>query len=149
MSDLGAAAARADQIEILDPEQRAEIAYWVGGDRPDGTGVPMEVIPDAVTPSVVPGRDFVREGHLHVGEGSDRAAVYLMLFGDGDEPADWLRAGEALSSAWITATEHGLVGDAVQLGDRGAFHPRGHARHAFFHRVSVHRLEGRQHQRRS
>lgn len=106
--ELGAAAARADQIEIMDPEQRAEIAYWVGGDRPDGAGVPMEVIPDAVTPSVVPGRDFVREGHLHTGEGSDRAAVYLMLFGDGDEPADWLRAGEALSAAWIEATEQGL-----------------------------------------
>jgi len=108
VSELGAAAARADQIEIMDPEQRAEIAYWVGGDRPDGVGVPMEVIPDAVTPSVVPGRDFVREGHLHTGEGSDRAAVYLMLFGDGDEPADWLRAGEALSAAWLAATEQGL-----------------------------------------
>src|SRR5688572_14858195 len=36
--DLGAAAARADQIEIMDPEQRAEIAYWVGGDRPDEIG---------------------------------------------------------------------------------------------------------------
>jgi len=70
--------------------------------------VPMEVIPDAVTPSVVPGRDFVREGHMHMGEGSDRAAVYLMLFGDGDEPGDWLRAGEALSAAWLAATEQGL-----------------------------------------
>ena len=108
VTELGAAAARADQIEIMDPEQRAEIAYWVGGDRPDGAGVPMEAIPDAVTPSIVPGRDFVREGHLHTGEGSDRAAVYLMLFGDGDEPADWLRAGEALSAAWIEATEQGL-----------------------------------------
>jgi hypothetical protein len=108
VAELGGAAARADQIEIMDPEQRAEIAYWVGGDRPDGTGVPMEVIPDAVTPGVVPGRDFVREGHLHTGEGSDRAAVYLMLFGNGDEPADWLRAGEALSAAWLEATEQGL-----------------------------------------
>lgn len=108
VSELGAAAARADQIEIMDPEQRAEIAYWVGGDRPDGAGVPMEVIPDAVRPNVVPGRDFVREGHLHTGEGSDRAAVYLMLFGDGDEPGDWLRAGEALSAAWVEATEQGL-----------------------------------------
>jgi len=112
VGELGSAAARADQIEIMDPEQRAEIAYWVGGDRPDGTGVPMEVIPEAVTPSIVPGRDFVREGHLHTGEGRaeaiDRAAVYLMLFCDGDEPAGWLRAGEALSAAWLTATELGL-----------------------------------------
>lgn len=108
VSELGAAAARADQIEIMDPEQRAELTYWIGGDRPEGTGVPMEVIPEEVTPTLVPGRDFVREGHLIAGEGSDHAATYLMLFGDGDEPGDWLRAGEALSAAWLTATELGL-----------------------------------------
>lgn len=108
LSELGAAAARADEIEIMDLEQRAELAYWVGGDRPEGTGVPMETIPRTGGPGTVPGRDFVREGTLPVGQSSDRGAVYLMLFGDGDEPGDWLRAGEALSRAWLTATGYGL-----------------------------------------
>jgi hypothetical protein len=108
VSDLGVAAARADELELLDPEQREEMAYWVGGDRPGGSGVPSEVVPQTPPGGIVPGRDFVRGGTLPVGAGSDRAAVYLMLFGNGDERADWLRAGEAMSAAWLEATELGL-----------------------------------------
>lgn len=108
MTDLGVAAARADELELLDVAQREEMAYWAGGDRPGGTGVPSEVIPQSPPAGIVPGRDFVRGGSLAVSGGSDRAAVYLMLFGPADAPADWLRAGEALSAAWLTATELGL-----------------------------------------
>ncbi|NUT34377.1 MAG: nitroreductase [Hamadaea sp.] len=108
VTDLGVAAAHADELEMLDPSQRQELAYWVGGDRPDGTGVPSEVIPQSPPPGVVPGRDFVRGGSLPASGGSDRAAVYLMLFGPTDTPADWVRAGEAMSAAWLTATEVGL-----------------------------------------
>jgi nitroreductase len=56
----------------------------------------------------VPGRDFGRPGTLPVGAGHDWAAVYALLFGDGDGPLDWLRAGEALSAAWLTATTIGV-----------------------------------------
>jgi nitroreductase len=108
ISDLGSAAARADQIETVDSEQRAELAYWIGGDRARGTGVPDAVIPERAPQTVVPGRDFVHEGTLPIGEGHDRAAEYLMLFGSGDGPVDWLRAGEALSAGWLTATQQGL-----------------------------------------
>ena len=31
-----------------------------------------------------------------------------MLYGDGDGPADWLRAGEALSALWLAATEQAI-----------------------------------------
>ena len=31
-----------------------------------------------------------------------------MLYGPNDQPVDWLRAGEALSSAWLTAVELGV-----------------------------------------
>jgi hypothetical protein len=51
----------------------------------------------------VPGRDFGRPGTLPVGAGHDRSAVYALLFGDGDESESWLRAGEALSAACLTA----------------------------------------------
>jgi nitroreductase len=108
VSDLASASARADEIEVMDPEQRTELVYWTGGTRPDGTGVPGTAIPGAPTPTVVPGRDFVRSGTLETGEGHDRQASYAVLFGRGDDPADWLRAGEAMAAAWLTAQELGL-----------------------------------------
>ncbi|MEV0267805.1 nitroreductase [Hamadaea sp. NPDC050747] len=108
VSELGVAAAHADRTEILDPQQRAELAYWVGGERPDQSGVPLDVVPPEPSGGPVPGRDYVRAGTLDVSSGNDAYATYLMLFGPGDEPADWLRAGQALSSAWLKATELGL-----------------------------------------
>lgn len=38
----------------------------------------------------------------------DGAATFVMLHGSSDEPVSWLRAGEALSAGWLTATEHGV-----------------------------------------
>jgi nitroreductase len=105
--ELGSASARADRIEVTDPEQRQELAYWIGGER-SGTGVPDASIPDSPSATVVPGRDFVREGTLQTGAGHDRAAKYVVLFGSDDEPLDWLRAGEAMSACWLAATELGL-----------------------------------------
>lgn len=106
--ELASACARADELEIMDPEQRLELAYWVGGDRADGTGVPDSALPASAPQTVVPGRDFVRHGTLDVGEGHDRAARYAVLFGQKDEPVDWLRAGEAMSAIWLAATELGM-----------------------------------------
>jgi nitroreductase len=106
--ELGAASAHADRIELLDPEQREELAYWVGGDRGQGTGIPDSALTEGSTGGPVPGRDFVRAGTLPTGGGSDRAASYAVLFGSGDEPGDWVRAGEALSACWLAAAELGV-----------------------------------------
>ncbi|WP_246274611.1 nitroreductase [Phytohabitans houttuyneae] len=38
----------------------------------------------------------------------DRPALFAILYGRGDQPINWLRAGEALSAAWLTATEIGV-----------------------------------------
>lgn len=108
LADLSVASARADAIEVMDHEQRQELAYWIGGDRSSGMGVPDSALLEGPARTAVPGRDFVRPGTLDPGEGSDRAARYAVLFGTGDEPADWLRAGEALSACWLAATELGL-----------------------------------------
>jgi nitroreductase len=105
---LGSACARADAIEAADASQRLELAYWVGGERAAGTGMGPEVIPADMPSGAVPGRDFVRTGTLPARGESEGAATYLMLFGSGDEPVDWLQAGEALSAAWLTATGLGL-----------------------------------------
>ncbi|GAB3510958.1 Acg family FMN-binding oxidoreductase [Phytohabitans suffuscus] len=107
--ELAAAASHADKVEAEDEDQRTELAYWIGGDRPGGTGIPDTAIPSEAPRTTVPGRDFVRAGTLTVGAGHDRAAAYAVLYGQGDEPADWLRAGQALSAGWLAATELGVT----------------------------------------
>ncbi|HLT10134.1 MAG TPA: nitroreductase [Micromonosporaceae bacterium] len=105
--ELASAASLAAQVETLDPEWQDELAYWAGGDRRDGLGVPADVIPEAPPATTVPARDF-GPGSLPVGPGHDRAARYAVLYGDEDSPLAWLRAGEALSALWLYATEHGV-----------------------------------------
>jgi len=105
---LAAAVSRAEEVASEDPQVRGELAYWTGLRGPAGTGLPGEVLPEHQARTTVPGRDFGRPGTLPVGSGHDRAAVYALLFGDDDEPASWLSAGEALSAAWLTATELGI-----------------------------------------
>ncbi|MEV6932202.1 nitroreductase family protein [Dactylosporangium sp. NPDC051485] len=93
-----------------DERMRAETAEWVGGERPEGTGLPDAVIPAELPLTTVAERDFgVGTGKLDAGAGHDTAAQYAILHGDGDDPADWLRAGEALSELWLSATEHGAA----------------------------------------
>jgi nitroreductase len=106
--DLAAAAAHAETTESLDPDFRAELAYWAGGVRTAGTGVPGEAIPAHPPQTTVPGRDFGGHGTLPVSAGHDTAAVYAILYGDDDTPTSWLRAGEALSAGWLEATELGV-----------------------------------------
>jgi nitroreductase len=79
--DLAAAAGQALRTEAGEPEWRAELAYWTGGAQPTGTGITAQ---------------------------HDRAALFAILHGPSDEPRDWLRAGEALSAGWLTATERGI-----------------------------------------
>ena len=108
VADLGSAACRAAAVEAGDTQIAAELMYWTGRGRLSGTGLPASVLPDHPTQTTVPSRDFGRQGTLPIGAGHDWAAVYALLFGDGDGPQDWLRAGEALSAAWLTATTIGV-----------------------------------------
>ncbi|MEU8264520.1 nitroreductase family protein [Micromonospora sp. NPDC048999] len=105
--DLAAAASQAATVTSEDPQTREELEYWTS--RADtGTGLPPEVLPEQAPQTTVPGRDFGRPGTLPVGPGHDRAARYGILWGIEDEPDNWLRAGEALSSAWLAATRLGV-----------------------------------------
>jgi nitroreductase len=106
--ELAAAASRAAGVEAADPDIREELQYWTGRSRPAGTGLPAEVLPEREQQTTVPGRNFGQPGTLPIGPGHDQAAVYAVLYGDGDEPRDWLRAGEALSAGWLRATEFGV-----------------------------------------
>jgi nitroreductase len=113
--DLAAASCRAATVQADDPRVRAELAHWTGTSAPTGTGLPAGVLPEHPAQTTVPGRDFGRTGTLPIGSGHDKAAVYALLFGAADDPLSWLRSGEALSAAWLTATTLGV--SVVPLSD--------------------------------
>jgi nitroreductase len=108
LGDLAAAAGRASEVEAADPAIAEEMAYWTGH-SPEGTGLPASALPASPPQVTVPGREFGHPGTLAIGPGHDRAARYAVLFGPDDEPPTWLRAGEALSASWLTATELGVA----------------------------------------
>ena len=103
--DLAAAVGLTQDAEARDTQWRQELAQWTGDGRRPGTGVPDSVIPQSAPATTVPGRDFGRHGDLPAANGHDRPAVFAVLYGPGDGPIDWLRAGEALSALWLVATE--------------------------------------------
>ncbi|NJC72341.1 nitroreductase [Planosporangium thailandense] len=107
--DLTAAMSSADRTEVGEEAHRAEIARWVGGERRDATGIPASAVPERPPQTQVPTRYFGPPGTLAIDERHDVAAVYGILHGDNDTPRAWLRAGEALSAGWLTATAQGLA----------------------------------------
>ncbi|WP_436527374.1 Acg family FMN-binding oxidoreductase [Actinoplanes sp. HUAS TT8] len=106
--DLAVAVERAQSAEDADDRARAELAGWVGGERPDGTGIPSSALPAEVPLTTVAERDFQTAGTVAAGDGHDNSAVYGVLHGPGDAESDWLRAGESLSRLWLAATEHAV-----------------------------------------
>jgi nitroreductase len=106
--DLASAADHAQRTEAEDAAWQSELADWTGGTRPAGTGVPAAAIPAHATRTTVPSRDFGHHGDLPISAEHDKAASFVLLYGSDDEPRSWLRAGEALSAGWLTATEHGV-----------------------------------------
>jgi nitroreductase len=109
VTELVVAVSRAEDITAAEPAVRAETARWVGDARPEGAGLPAEVIPAHRPQTDVGERDFGAPGTLPIGEEHDRQSAYLVLFGEADERIDWLRAGQALSAVWLRATELGLA----------------------------------------
>jgi nitroreductase len=107
--ELAAAASHAQLVEGMDESWAEELAYWAGGERRGGLGVPDQVIPTMAPQTTVPDRDFGTTGTLPIGSGHDREAVYAILYGDEDGALAWLRAGEALSALWLEATQRGLT----------------------------------------
>jgi hypothetical protein len=110
MPILAVAAVRAAGLQLAEPEYRSTLIRWTNRPQWSGDGVPSSA---AVRPAPrrVPVREFALDPHAGAdpGPGHDRGAVYAILFGDGDDPADWLRAGEALSAVLLTGASHGLA----------------------------------------
>ncbi|TWG25091.1 hypothetical protein FHX34_10154 [Actinoplanes teichomyceticus] len=101
--ELASAVYHAQRIGAAAPAWQVELAAWAGGTRPSGSGVP-----ERATPALASSPDSGRRGASSVRAGHDTGAVFVVLFGRSDDPVDWLRAGEALSAGWLTATGRGI-----------------------------------------
>jgi nitroreductase len=112
ISELAAVATQAGELQLADAEYRRELLTWVtpAAHPADGAGVPLGSVV-AAGQRRVPVREFAPMGRagLPVGDHTDAGARYAVVFTDGDEPLDWLCAGEALSALLLTATASGLA----------------------------------------
>ena len=106
--EIARAADRAHDVEAHEAWQ-AELAGLMGPDRPAGIGIPDAEIPHGAGWAAHPGRHFGRDGATLITESHHHAATFAILHGAGDSRSEWLRAGEALSAGWLTATEHELA----------------------------------------
>ena len=119
VDELAVAVAHAATVDAEDPAIQDELDRWTGGRRTEGTGIPDEAIPQRPPQTNVPGRNFARSGTLPIGGEHDKTAAYAILYGETDDPAGWLRGGEALSAVWLAAVELGIgvlpISEAVEM----------------------------------
>jgi hypothetical protein len=107
---LTAAADRAAVVEVADPAFRAELAAWTHRPAGSNDGVAVGTVVPRVEWRRVPLRDFDLAGAGRLAPSDDDSAVtYAVLFSSGEDPFSWLRAGEALGAALVSAVEHGVV----------------------------------------
>jgi hypothetical protein len=103
----------ADDIENLNPAYRAELRAWTTDDPGRRDGVPALAVPrvDGSARDEVPMRDFDTRGTGGLPAGTRWAAdqCLVLLCTNGDGPADWLRAGEALERVLLEITRHGYA----------------------------------------
>jgi len=99
----------AERDQLADPAYRAELARWAGGER-DLEGVPDMVAGPCDPVRATPVRDFTPARPHPAGyawfEEQPQLAVLSTLC---NTRADWLRAGQALERAWLTATLRGVA----------------------------------------
>jgi nitroreductase len=99
----------ADRARHEDPERRAELAEWIGSRWAEAG----RIVPAA---AVVPTRTVVR--HLDLGDRIahhdavllDDAPYVGVLATPGDDPADWLAAGQALQRVLLVAAADQVLG---------------------------------------
>ena len=99
------AATRADMKLEEDTGYVAELRRWTR-DRKAGAGVPTAAVGAFGTRGDAPVRDYGLDARP--GERFERHPQLLALSTDGDQPVDWLRAGQALQRVLLTATLHGV-----------------------------------------
>jgi nitroreductase len=110
---VAAAARRADTTQLLDPAYRAELRAWTSDDPTRLDGVPAVAVPhvDAGSHDELPIRDFDTRGAgvLPIETRSSANQCLLLLGTERDDPASWLRAGEALERMLLEIARHGFT----------------------------------------
>jgi hypothetical protein len=103
----------ADALENADPAYRAELRAWTTTDPLRADGVSAMAVPhvDAGANDDLPIRDFDSSGRgwLPVETRSSMDQCLLLLGTLDDEPAAWLRAGEALERVWLEIARRGYA----------------------------------------
>jgi hypothetical protein len=103
----------ADQVQAADPAYLAELLDWTTDDPRRNDGVQAASVPYAGSLSddhdAMPIRSFdVRGlGWLPAANGADANKCLLLLAAVDDDPASWLRTGEALERVWLVLTRLG------------------------------------------
>ena len=104
---------QADGIQNADPAYRAELRRWTNRDPATGDGVPASAVPrvDGRHHDDLPVRDFdtAGTGQLSPDTGSGTDQTLVVLATCHDDPAAWLRCGEALERVLLELTTHGWV----------------------------------------
>ena len=97
---------QAHRLQERDPSIVAEVQRWT--DRNAYDGLPSDHLPARpAVPDKLPNR--FDEGLLpDSGQEVESGDGLIVLCGDADERPSWLRAGEALSVLWLSATKGGL-----------------------------------------
>jgi hypothetical protein len=102
-------AARADRALITDFDHQVELEGWIAtGSRTDG--IPVSALPPRPGHGMAPVRDFssVTPALERPTATFEQFPQLAVLTTARDEPADWLRAGQALQRILLAATMHGV-----------------------------------------
>ncbi len=99
----------AEARQRRDPHYRAELAEWTKTKRGRTDGVPPQAFGPRPAAGTLPIRDFSLN---HAGNRPtarfEPEPTIAVLYTAGDNPIDWLRAGQALQRVLLTATAVGL-----------------------------------------
>ncbi len=105
-------ASRAGAELARDAEHQAEMQDWVGTDS-EQDGIPAAALPERARRRPAPVRDDDMAGAVPTiprqSGDYEQFPLLAVLTTERDEPADWLRAGQAMQRVLLTATVHGLA----------------------------------------
>jgi nitroreductase len=101
----------AEHLHRRDPDYYVELADWTANGRPRGDGVPPETFGPWSALEVVPLRDFglVRPVPSRTVTEYEAEPTIALLYSQGDDREQWLRAGQALERTLLTASVRGLA----------------------------------------
>jgi nitroreductase len=105
---IGELTQEADRLQNTDPAYREELRTWTSRTPAQGDGVPLSSVPltTGVRPDALPLRDFDTRGTgglpARTGSGTDQ--TLLLVATEQDDPAAWLRSGEALERLLLELT---------------------------------------------